>query len=296
MSLIGIVASQNYPRAFIAELLVIAGGASGGLSYGGAGGAGGVAYHSGKTLTVGNTYTVTIGAGGAAKSTDGQGNDGNNSVFGDITANGGGGGGGWTGNPANANLNGRNGGSGGGASHNNVQSGTVGTATQGTSGGATGYGFNGGLGFSTYTGGGGGGAGELGNTDGNSFGGDGLNTWSAWATATSTGVSGFYAGGGGGATAQSQNTSGGSGGGGVGGGDTNQGAASKNGTAGTANTGSGGGGGYDNAPTSGAGGSGIVIFKKSGTYTAAATTGSPTRTVSGGFTYYVWTGSGSITI
>jgi hypothetical protein len=34
----------------------------------------------------------------------------------------------------------------------------------------------------------------------------------------------------------------------------------------------------------------------SGTYTASATTGSPTRTVSGGFTYYKFTGTGSITI
>jgi hypothetical protein len=33
-----------------------------------------------------------------------------------------------------------------------------------------------------------------------------------------------------------------------------------------------------------------------GTYTASATTGSPTRTVSGGYTYYVWTMTGSITV
>jgi hypothetical protein len=36
-------------------------------------------------------------------------------------------------------------------------------------------------------------------------------------------------------------------------------------------------------------------FEISGTYTATATTGSPTRTVSGGFTYYHWTGNGSLT-
>jgi hypothetical protein len=39
-----------------------------------------------------------------------------------------------------------------------------------------------------------------------------------------------------------------------------------------------------------------VLFRVLGTYTATATTGSPTRTVSGGYTYYHWTGNGSITI
>jgi hypothetical protein len=37
-------------------------------------------------------------------------------------------------------------------------------------------------------------------------------------------------------------------------------------------------------------------MKVIGTYTAQATTGSPTRVVSGGHTYYVWTGTGSVTI
>jgi hypothetical protein len=31
-----------------------------------------------------------------------------------------------------------------------------------------------------------------------------------------------------------------------------------------------------------------------GTYTATETTGSPTRVVTGGYTYYTWTGNGSI--
>jgi hypothetical protein len=39
-----------------------------------------------------------------------------------------------------------------------------------------------------------------------------------------------------------------------------------------------------------------VILKFTGTFTAASTTGSPTRTVNGGFTYYHWTGNGSVTI
>jgi hypothetical protein len=38
-----------------------------------------------------------------------------------------------------------------------------------------------------------------------------------------------------------------------------------------------------------------VILRYSGTLTASATTGSPTRVVSGGYTYYTFTGDGSIT-
>jgi hypothetical protein len=38
------------------------------------------------------------------------------------------------------------------------------------------------------------------------------------------------------------------------------------------------------------------VIRIPGTYTASTTTGSPTRTVSGGYTYYTWTGNGSITI
>jgi hypothetical protein len=52
----------------------------------------------------------------------------------------------------------------------------------------------------------------------------------------------------------------------------------------------------DDAPAAGNGGSGVVIIRTLGTYTATATTGSPTRTVTGGYTYYIWTGNGSITI
>jgi hypothetical protein len=43
------------------------------------------------------------------------------------------------------------------------------------------------------------------------------------------------------------------------------------------------------------GGSGLVILRFSGNYTAVSTTGSPTRVESGGYTYYTYTGSGSIT-
>jgi hypothetical protein len=33
-----------------------------------------------------------------------------------------------------------------------------------------------------------------------------------------------------------------------------------------------------------------------GSYTASATTGAPTRVESGGYTYYTWTGNGSVTV
>ena len=65
------------------------------------------------------------------------------------------------------------------------------------------------------------------------------------------------------------------------------------------NGGSGGGGlsagGGSSGRSSGSGGSGLVLLRIAGTYTATATTGSPTRTVSGGYTYYAYTATGSFT-
>ena len=83
------------------ELLVIGGGGSGGGAEGaitgtngggGGGGAGAVIYKSTFPVSAG-TYTVTVGAGGAAVSTRAQGNDGGDTTFGSLTAGGGGGGG-----------------------------------------------------------------------------------------------------------------------------------------------------------------------------------------------------------
>ena len=84
----------------------------------------------------------------------------------------------------------------------------------------------------------------------------------------------------------SEHFAGGAGGGGNG--------ASGGGSAGTVNTGS-GGGASNPTVAGGNGGSGIVIIQIAGTYTATATTGSPTRTVSSGYTYYAYTATGSFT-
>ena len=62
-------------------------------------------------------------------------------------------------------------------------------------------------------------------------------------------------------------------------------------------TGGGGGGGGDNPSAVGAnGGSGVFILRYPDSFpTATSTTGSPTVTTSGGYRYYKFTGSGSIT-
>ena len=61
--------------------------------------------------------------------------------------------------------------------------------------------------------------------------------------------------------------------------------------------GGGGGGGANPASQGGGnGGSGVVIIRYPDTYAAAtSTTGSPTYTVTGGYRYYTFTGTGTIT-
>ena len=265
--------------------LLVAGGGGGGTGRGGGGGAGGVLTGSGNA-SGGQALTVTVGSGGAA------GANGGNSTFplssGTITAIGGGyGADGLAGLFTGAGANGGSGGSGGGGSgYSPVGSGGSGTSGQGNAGGA-GYG-----GGEPFGGGGGGGAGGAGGGSGvTNNGGSGTSSVSAILAATSAGVdiSGtrWIAGGGGNGTYNSTPGSGGQGGGG--GGNTNV-----AGTAGTANTGGGGGGG-GNSASGGAGGSGLVIIRVADSITATATTGSPTVYVTGGYRYYKFTASGTIT-
>lgn len=254
---------------------IVSGGGSGGRYSGastvgaGAGGAGGTKTFSSVYFRVGTTYTVTVGAGGAATTTEDtvQGNDGTSSsitgtglaVTLSTTGGGGGGGNGQTG---------RNGGSGGGGAR---AAGGTGISGEGNSGG--------GDSGSQYAGSGGGGANGAGATGSGETGGNG----------------------GSGVTLESYAL----GGGGAGGGRSVRGTASSGGgnggydlgqpSAGTANTGGGGGGAFQSYGA--AGGSGVVMVKYSDSLAAlTSTTGSPSITVSGGYRLYRWTGSGSFTV
>jgi hypothetical protein len=257
-----------------AEILVVAGGGAGGGNKGGGGGAGGVSYLSSASLTSGIGYSAIIGAGGqtAADGTSYNVGFGTNSIFNNIISNGGGYGG--NDNNAGATQSGGTGGSGGAAS----RAGSAGGTNQGSTGGATGYGFAGGAGINSdpYGGGGGGGAGgagqaPTGGSNGNGgAGGVGLSTWSAWLTATGTGVAGFIAGGGGGGLYSAGGFNGGGaaglGGGGQGGNNNGAGVETVRPTAGVPNTGGGGGGAGNQGGTTGvgggaSGGSGLVIVR-----------------------------------
>ena len=280
------------------EVLVVAGGGSGGGGHqgGGGGGAGGLVYHSAKAVTTGS-YTVTVGAGGAAprdyqssstgnygETNNTQGARGSNSVFGDITALGGGGGNESFYTPS-AFISGGSGGGGGDfyqgvRGHNQIG----GAATQGNSGGGLGYGNPGGSrgpGGPTanedgshagpHEGAGGGGAGGVptgGNSSSPSHGGIGrqYTQFAAWGS-----PAGWFAGGGGGglysgaagtAPTNPPGTGGAFGGGGRGAGGTSNGLIRS--TAGVPNTGGGGGGGSGNNDGTwgwNGGGSGIVIVR-----------------------------------
>ena len=244
------------------EYLIVAGGGSGGFSYAnqtGAGGGGAGGLLNGTSSVSAASYTVTVGAGGTGVSAN-TGGSGADSVFNSLTAIGGGGGAAGVGGGSTNATSGGSGG-GGGASYPTAsysyRLGASGTSGQGNAGGDGGY-----DGSNYSAGGGGGGAGNAGSIGQNGSGanggagGPGLNTYSAWATATSTGDSGYYAGGGGGGTYNGSPGSGGAGGGGDGG----TGSPNANGGAGTANTGggAGAGGGGNIAPS---GGSGIVILR-----------------------------------
>jgi hypothetical protein len=208
-----------------ADVLVVAGAGAGGSSAGGGGGAGGMIEAAGYTIPAGS-HVVTIGAGGTATPTNGNGSAGNNTTVGSLlTALGGGLGTCWGGGTGAI----HNGGSGGGAGAGpGPQIG--GTKTQGSGAGFTGYGNNGGngAGGGGNAGGGGGagsagGLGVVGSGRSNSYTGSAV-TYAAGGQHGFTGiVSGTY-------------------------------------PSGAANTGNGGAGSTDNK-TAGNGGSGVVVIR-----------------------------------
>ena len=244
------------------EYLIVAGGGSGGYGNAGGAGAGGYLAATGLSLTGGNTYVPTVGAGGAAiTSGDTQGADGTDSTLSGtgittLTADGGGGGGATSGSP---NKNGRTGGSGGGSNYNN---GTAGTGTAGPP--RQGYDGGGGntSGAPNYGGSGGGGAGAVGVAGSSSVGGDGGVGIQNDITGTNT----WYAGGGGGsmagpgAASDGGNSGSGANGRTNGGGGNGVNASNQLLKDGVANTGGGGGG--TSSVSSGAGGSGIIVLRR----------------------------------
>lgn len=259
------------------DYLIVGGGGGGGVGWnGGAGGGGAGGYVSGSQyFASGDSFTVTVGAGGAAYS------DGNNSVFVKTIAVAGGKGGS-TG--AAAGSVGSVGGSGGGGSAGSgagAIAGGAGTTNQGTAGGASAS--NGG---DKWGGGGGGGAsvGGAASSGSGATGGDGGS-----GTASSITGSSVTRGGGGGGVGVTTQGVGGTGGGGSAGATT--------GTAGTANTGGGGGGG---GVSSGAGGSGVVILRYSDTKPDLTSIGGGltyTRTTPTGYKVYTFTaGTGTVTV
>lgn len=223
-----------------AEVLVVAGGGGTGGDGSGGGGGGGVVRHPSYAVNASQSYTVTVGIGGAANRVTPL--PGGNSVFDTIIAIGGG--------PASDSLyvGSRNGGSGGGGS----SGWGPGSSTQGNSGGGTGFGNAGGASSLGDYGAGGGGAGGVGGDTAAPNGGNGGIGYLSGISGTPT----YYAGGGGGGgDGGGSGGSGGQGGGGAGGAGA--------GTNGTSNTGGGGGGagaGNPNGP-GGSGGSGIVIVR-----------------------------------
>ena len=261
------------------DYIVVAGGGGGGRDAAGGGGAGGFLTDTGYGVTPGIPITITIGAGGAGTLVDTQpGDNGSNSVFGSVTAIGGGGGG--CGATGTNSQNGSTGGSGGGGGSYS-RTGGSGTVGQGY-GGGTGNGTN-------DNGGGGGGAGGAGSSAAiGSQGGPGLQ-----------GFDGKYYAGGGGGGRRSISSASGNGLGGIGGGGQGQGASSSTIyiiSNGSINSGGGGGGGSPLAGDGAGGGSGVVILRYPDSYAlASSTTGTISTVQSGGYRYYTFTSSGSIT-
>jgi hypothetical protein len=271
---------------YTANFLVIAGGGGTSRDNGGGGGAGGYrtsfnseasggggSSESSLALTVGQTYTIAVGGGGATGGSAHGANGDNSSISGTgittITSTGGGGGG----SRVEGQKNGRDGGSGGGGSYNVGSTYGNGTANQGYRGGGNGN--------DNAPAAGGGGAGAVGANNGDGSGGNGV-------ASTISGSSVTRAGGGGGGTNSGSVPPGGSGGGGAGG-------VSNDGVGGSTNTGGGAGGGGNNSTTGSAGGSGVVILRVATANYSGSTSGSPVISTNGSDTIMVFNGDGSYT-
>ena len=250
------------------QYLVVAGGGGGASNSNGGGGGGAGGLLSGTTDMIAATnLTITVGDGGTgAQDETSDGGDGDDSVFGNITATGGGGGG-------ESQQDGRSGGSGGGASGDASSPYAIpgsGIPQQGNNGGTGGN--------PTDVGGGGGGAGGVGQSGGaHNSSTDGQGGAALSNSITGTAVN--YAGGGGGGVCDFVDNGSHTGQGqAVGSNADGNGGVSQagvdnymNGDNGTTNTGSGGGGGSRSAggttATGGDGGSGIVILRYASKYT-----------------------------
>jgi len=253
------------------DVLVVAGGGSGGQQHGGGGGAGGLIYRPAFTVTPGGTVSVTVGCGGASSPTPttapvAQGQD---SVFGTLTAKGGGGGSYGACTSPDGPRNGTPGGSAGGGGHQGPVAGTATQPTQPGDSGTYGYGNAGGARINPgAAGGGGGGAGAAGvgcTQPNGDKGGDG-GVGRTYTIADGTTPVYYSGGGGGGSHGDPVGGTGGQGGGGNGGIYCNTAPnAIAGGQNGTANRGGGGGGGGPSTVQSSGGmilaggGKGIVI-------------------------------------
>jgi len=248
------------------EYLIVAGGGGGGRGNAGGGGAGGYRVSAAFSLIGGTTYTITVGAGGAGRTTTKDvGTVGNDSSLAgpditDVVSSGGGYG-------SNDAVNAGDGGSGGGAGYGGGDAGASSPVTSPAQGHAGGTASTAGP---SHGASGGGGAGAVGDAGINTAGGDGGIGVSNDIDGSAT----WYAGGGGGSvnsfSAEGGNVGAGANGRTQGGGG--QGVGNDAGLPGgdntvvnaTANTGGGGGGAQGGGTTvyAGPGGSGIVVLRR----------------------------------
>lgn len=280
------------------EFLIVAGGGAGGAAGGGGGGGGGSggALYITQNVLQNQAITVTVGAGGTGYSyfttetTAMKGGNSSVAYSGNTYTAFGGGTGKFRTSDNTLSLGGSN------AGESNASQG-IGPSTQ-TSQGGTAYGNIGGNSDSLIgAGGGGGGTGAVGGnsvgsgTKRGGHGGAGTSAFSTWLAAVSAPDTTYLAGGGGGGADGGSNTrsDGGAGGGGTGG--TTNSIAGGNATASTGS--GGGGGGGSQSASSGSGAGGVVYVRYASTYGNA--TGATTIT-SGGYKYYKFTGSGTLTL